>query len=224
MAAGPVQRKDVAAAVSAAASTPARSDLNARQVIGSDADLAKKYMGAFSTGLDVEYGLFIRMLGLSPADAAQFKDLMASIEANKLKVAQTSAEEGLDADDPQMKALRAQLNGPAWTDMKQLLGPTGMSALKQYGSEWPTVTLVQNFGAAIPDSSLTVDQAQQLLALLSAASQRDAAGTVVPDTVDVPRALAAAAPVLNADQLLILSAMLQESEAKAKISLLSPGH
>jgi hypothetical protein len=108
--------------------------------------------------------------------------------------------------------------------LNQLLGPSGMNTLQQYKSEWPTVTLVQNFGANLPEPTLTVDQAQELLPILSSASERDSTGTVVPNTVNVQQALAEAAPVLSNDQLMILSAMLQEAEAKATISQLSPAH
>jgi hypothetical protein len=220
------RRRDETGAASAATEAPvsAKSNLSPRQLIASDAELLKKYMTDYRAGLDVEYGLFIHMLALSPADTAQFKQLMGDMEANKLQVAQTAANEGLDLSDPQMKALQRQLNSPDWTGLNQLLGPSGMSTLQQYKSEWPTVTLVQNFGANLPEPTLTVDQAQQLLPILSSASERDSTGTVIPNTIDVQQALTESAPVLSTDQLVILTAMLQEAEAKAKISQLSQGH
>jgi hypothetical protein len=217
-------RPETSAFAAAGAAGPARTDLSPRQLIASDAELLKKYMTDYRAGLDVEYGLFIHMLALSPADALQFKQLMGDMEANKLQVAQTASHEGLDLSDPQMKALQRQLNAPGWTGLNQLLGPSGMNTLQQYKSEWPTVTLVQNFGANLPEPTLTVDQAQQLLPILSSASERDSTGTVIPNTVNVQQVLAEAAPVLSSDQLMILSAMLQEAEAKAKISQLSSDH
>ena len=181
-------------------------------------------MSNFRDGLDTQYGLFVHLLGLSPTDEAEFKQLIADSEANKLRVAGTAADEGLDTEDPQMKALAKQLNGPDWKGLRQLLGPTGIATLQQYWSEWPVVTLVQNFGGNLPEPTLTVAQAQELLPVLSAASRRDPTGTVIPDTINVQQALNAAAPILTSQQLLTLSAMLQESEAKAKISELSHGH
>ena len=120
-----------------------------------------------------------------------------------------------------MKALSKQLNRADWKGLQQLLGPTGITALKQYWSEWPVVTLVQNLGGNLPDATLTVNQAQEIIPILSAASQRDATGTVIPDTINVQQATTAATPVLTPEQMLTLSAMLQEAEAKAKLSQLS---
>jgi hypothetical protein len=178
-------------------------------IIAGDAKLRANYMASFRDGLDTQYGLFIHMLGLLPAEEAEFKQLIAEREAINLQVAETAANEGLDPDNPQMKALSKQLNRADSTNLKPLLGPTGVAALRQYWSEWPIVTLVQNFGGNLPEPTLTMDQATELLPVLSAASQRDTKGTVVPDTVNVQQALNAAAPILNSEQLLTLSAMLQ---------------
>ena len=160
-----------------------------RQLIASDPKLRATYLASYRDGLDTQYGLLIRILGLSPAGEARFKQLMADREANALQVAATAADQGLDPNDPEMKALSNQLNRSNWTDLKQLIGPTGMSELRQFWSEWPIVTLVQNFGGNIPGSTLTVSQAQQLLPVLSAASQRDSTGTVIRDTINVQQAL-----------------------------------
>lgn len=198
------------------------AELSVRQLIASDQTLRSRYLANFRDSFDVKYGLLMNMLGLSPADEARFKDLITDSEANKLEVAQMAADQGLTTDDPQMKALQKQLNGPDWQGLGTLLGTEGMTALRQYWNEWPIVTLVQDFGGNLPDSTLTLSQAQQLLPLLSAASQRNAAGVVIPNTIDVQQALASVSSVLTPDQFLMLSATLQEAEAKAQLARLAP--
>lgn len=190
-------------------------------MIASDPKARSNYLALYRDGLDVQYGLLMHMLGLSPAEEAQLKQLLADSEANKLAVAQAAADRGLDTDDPQMKALQNQLNRTDWNSMKELLGTDGLAALRQYWSEYPTVTFVQNFGGNLPDASLTMNQARQLLPVLSAASQHDANGNVIKDTINVQQALAGAASVLTPEQLLMLSATLQEAEAKVKLAQLS---
>lgn len=201
----------------------AKSKPNYRQLIASDPVLLKQYLRNFAAGIDVEYGMFIRLAGLSPADASQFKQLMAEIEANNLQVAKTAAEEGLSTTDPQMKALQTQLNQQDWIARADLLGPSAMAAFDQYRNEGPVVTLVQDFGGSLGDTTLNDDQTRQLLSILSNASARNPNGGVVADTVNVQQAMAASSSILNPNQALVLSAMLQESEAKAKLSQLSPG-
>jgi hypothetical protein len=202
---------------------PAIPKPNARQLIASDPDLSRQYLKNYSSGLDVEYGLFIRMAGLSPADAAQFKQLMAEIEANNLQVFRTAAEEGLATNDPQMKALQAQLNQQDWIARANLLGPSAMAAFDQYRTEGSVVTLVQNFGGSLGDSTLNVDQARQLLSVLSDASARDSNGNVVPNSINFQQAMAASSSILNQDQAMVLSAMLQVIEAKTRLNQLTQG-
>jgi hypothetical protein len=200
-----------------------KSDISEAQLIASDPELLKKYLSNYHDGLDVRYALFVHMMGLSSTDEAQFKQLMADREAIRLQLAQTAANEGLDMSDPQIKALREPLYGQNTAALTQLLGADGMTLLHQYGAESSVVNFVQDFGGNLPEATLTLDQAQQLLPVLSAASERNAEGRVVLDTVNVQQALAGSASILNSDQLATLSAMLQETEAKAKISQLSPG-
>jgi hypothetical protein len=202
---------------------PATPKPNPRQLIASDPELSRQYLKNYSSGLDVEYGLFIRMAGLSPADAAQFKQLMAEIEANNLQVARTAAEEGLTTVDPQMKALQAQLNQQDWIARADLLGPAAMAAFDQYRTEGAVVTLVQNFGGTLGDATLDVDQAGQLLTILSDASGRDSSGNVVLNSINVQQAMAAASSILNQDQAMVLLAMLQEIEAKARLNQITQG-
>ena len=122
-----------------------------------------------------------------------------------------------------MKALQTQLNQQDWIARAQLLGPSGMAAFDQYRSEGPIVTLVQDFGGSLGDATLTMNQTQQLLTVLSDASARGPNGSVIADSVNVQQAMAASSSFLNPNQALVLSAMLQESEAKARLSQLSPG-
>jgi hypothetical protein len=205
-------------------SNPANSKPNAMQIIASDPEWSRQYLNNASSGIDVEYGLFIRLAGLSPADATQFKQIMAEIEANNLQVARTAAEEGLATNDPQMKALQAQLNQQDWIARADLLGPSAMAAFDQYRTEGPVVTLVQDFGGSLGDATLNVDQARQLLAVLSDASTRDSNGNVIPNSINVQQAVTASSTILDQDQAMVLSAMLQVIEAKARLSQLSQGH
>jgi len=202
---------------------PASPKPNPRQLIASDPELSRQYLKNYASGLDVEYGLFIRMAGLSPADAAQFRQLMTEIEANNLQVARTAAEDGLTTVDPQMKALQTQLNQQDWIARADLLGPSAMAAFDQYRTEGSLVTLVQNFGGSLGDATLNVDQARQLLAVLGEASARDSNGNVVPNSINVQQAMAASSSILNQDQATVLAAMLQVIEAKARLSQLSQG-
>jgi hypothetical protein len=204
-------------------SNPANPKPNPRQLIASDPELSQQYLKHYSSALDVEYGLFIRMAGLSPADAGQFKQLMAEIEANNLQVARTSAEEGLTTVDPQMKALQAQLNQQDWIARADLLGPSAMAAFDRYRTEGSVVTLVQNFGGSLGDATLNVDQAGQLLTVLSDASARDSNGNVVLNSINVQQAVAASSSILNQDQTMVLTAMLQEIEAKTRLNQLTQG-
>jgi hypothetical protein len=197
---------------------------NPMKIIAADPELSRQYLNNSSSGLDVEYGLFMRLAGLSPADAAQFRQLMAEIEANNLQVARMAAEEGLATNDPQMKALQAQLNQQDWIARADLLGPSAMAAFDQYRTEGPVVTLVQDFGGSLGDATLNVDQARQLLTVLSDASTRDSNGNVVPNSINVQQAMAASSTILDQDQAMVLSAMLQVIEAKARLSQLSIGH
>jgi hypothetical protein len=178
-------------------SNPANPKPNPRQLIASDPELSQQYLKHYSSALDVEYGLFIRMAGLSPADAGQFKQLMAEIEANNLQVARTSAEEGLTTVDPQMKALQAQLNQQDWIARADLLGPSAMAAFDRYRT--------------------------QLLTVLSDASARDSNGNVVLNSINVQQAVAASSSILNQDQTMVLTAMLQEIEAKTRLNQLTQG-
>ncbi len=223
-AAGKDQDKAAASAgPGAKISNPANAKPNPRQLIASDPELSRQFLRNYSSGLDVEYGLFIRMAGLSTADASQFKQLMAEIEANNLQVAKTSAEEGLTTFDPQMKVLQAQLNQQDWIARADLLGPSAMAAFDQYRTEGSVVTLVQNFGGALGDATLNLNQASQLLNVLSDASARDSNGNVVPNSINVQQAMAASSSILNQDQAMVLSAMLQVIEAKERLSQLSQG-
>jgi hypothetical protein len=220
------QEKDQPAALaghSTKTTDPATPKPNPRQLIASDPELSRQYLKNYSSGLDVEYGLFIRMAGLSPADAAQFKQLMAEIEANNLQVARTAASEGLTTVDPQMKALQAQLNQQDWIARADLLGPSAMTAFDQYRTEGSVVTLVQNFGGSLGDATLSADQAGQLLTVLSNTSARDSNGNVVPNSINVEQAMAAASSILSPDQTMVLSAMLQAIEAKTRLNQLTQG-
>jgi hypothetical protein len=85
------------------------------------------------------------------------------------------------------------------------------------------VTLVQDFGGSLGDATLNVDQTRQLVSVLSNASAHDSNGNVIPDSVNVQQAMAASASILSQDQAMVLSAMLQETEAKARLSQLTQG-
>ncbi len=214
-------RVDIATRSSARAAGPVKADISEAQLIASDPDLLKKYLSNYRDGLDVRYGLFIHMMGLSSADEAQFRQLIADRAAIGLQAAQTAASEGLDPNDPQIKALRRPLYSQNTAALTQLLGADGMNSLRQYWTESSAVTFVQDFGGNLPEPTLTLSQAQQLLPVLSAASGRNADGNVVLDTVNVQQALAASASILNSEQLAVFTAMLQKTEASAKISQLS---
>jgi hypothetical protein len=99
-----------------------------------------------------------------------------------------------------------------------------MGAFDQYRTEGSVVTLVQNFGGSLGDVTLNVDQARELLTALSDASARDSNGNVIPNSINVQQAMAASSSILNQDQAMVLSAMLQVIEAKARLSQLSQGH
>jgi len=138
-------------------------------------------------------------------------------------VAMAAAEAGLATNDPQMKALQAQLNQQDWVARAQLLGTAGMAAFDQYRSEEPVVTLLQDFGGSLGGDTLDVDQSRQLLSILSDASSRNSKGNVIADTVDVQQAMTASASVLSPDQAVVLAAMLQENEARTKLNQLAKG-
>jgi hypothetical protein len=214
-------RVDKGARSATDAAGPGKADISEGQLIASDPDLLKKYMSNFRDGLDVRYGLFVHMMGLSSADEAQFKQLIADRTAIRLQVAQTAASEGLDLSDPQIKAIRGPLYSQNDSALTQLLGADGMASLRQYWTESSAVNLVQDFGGNLAEPTLTLDQAQQLLPVLSAASGRNAEGKVDIGTVNVQQAIAGSSPILNSEQLAVFTAMLQKEEASAKVNQLS---
>ena len=194
----------------------ARWDTDPLQVIALNPALRAQYLKLYRDGLDLEWGLLIRLLKLSPEQTEKAKDLLTRFEDGRLQIEQTAAERGLPLGDPEMKQLRKDLSRSLEIDAALLLGPMGMITAHQYISSENVLPTIQALAGATLDDPMTVDQAGRLMSVLASASQRNSNGNVIEHTVNVEQAMEAAGSVLSPAQLAALGAILSKDPGKRR--------
>lgn len=189
----------------------------ARLLLGSDPRLSARYVADYANLIDARFGLEFRRLGLSPENQSQLRSILTDIEAQRLKLAQLAADQGVDPDDPSLRETKDQLMQADNTALKQLLTPDQVTEVRGFSEEGSIVDTLQEFAGNALVSTVSTDQTAALLPILEATSQRDADGDFVSHSVNIPNALAAAAAVLSPDQLAVFSAILKKDEASHAI-------
>ena len=203
----------------ASTSTP----IGARLIISRDPELSARYMSAYAASIDAKFGLEFRRLGLSAQDEAQLRSVLVDIEAQKLKLAQMAADQGVAANDPSLKSAKQDLLQGDVASLKQLLSPDQLHSLEQFGSDGSLVDRIQEFSGNAAAQNVTPDQAAALLPILESASEHDSNGEVISHTINIQEASSAAASVLSQDQLAVFTAVLRKDEAERQIDKASAG-
>lgn len=211
------RREHVAEKTSSAAAAP----IDWKQLIAKDAQLRARAMDLTRAVTPFTYALLFRMLQLSPDQQSQLTDILTQMEEGKYRIASIAADQGLTADDPQIKAIQAQQSQLIHTQLENVLGPDGMAELQRYWNAGADLWMVNDVAGILPPNSLTVAQLSQLLYTLADASQKFPNGVAMVQTVNVSQAVTNAASFLSPDQLVTLSAFLQQQEAYRQMRALS---
>ena len=194
-----------------------------RLILSRDPALRAKYMAAYETSIDAKFGLEFRRLGLNPQDEAQVRSILVDIEAQRLKLAEMAADQGVTQNDPSLKPVKQELLQNDVASLKQLLSADQLHSLDQFSSEGSLIDRIQEFSGNAEAHEVTSEQAAALLPILENASQRDPDGDVISHTINVKAATSAAAAVLSPEQLGVFNAILRKDEAERKLDKASAG-
>ncbi len=190
------------------------------RVIAANATLRSQYTQMIRDSLDLQWNLLFRSLGLAPDKLEAFKDALAGRQTEDVQVAQAALEQNLDPASPLMQAYRNQLDKGYKADIIAAIGPANFPAYKDYMLDSGVASTVLSVAGNMLTTPLTNDQGLQLTKALANASQRNANGGVIWDTIDLDRALANAQPILTSDQMTVLNAILVKQQVNDQLNVL----
>ncbi|ACB76070.1 hypothetical protein [Opitutus terrae] len=165
-------------------------------------------LAALQAGDRVNYGTLFRRLGLSPEQIDKFSRIMLRRREQVWDlhdVLDEAAAQGPVAKETQaaVAKLRAEAKAECESAQRELLGELGYRELREYERSLPARTTVSDIaGAAVlAGSPFSVQQAEQLTAIVANASSDYREGRVASDrTIDWTAADAQARGVLSAEQ------------------------
>jgi hypothetical protein len=169
-----------------------------------DPKLQVRFLAAQRTRLARTYGPFLRMAGLSAADAQKFSDLMVRRLEKNMDLDAVARDRGLPRNAPEIVALQREAAQEFDRDQQALLGPAGYAQFKDYERATPAREIVERFvgAAVINDVPMTWPQAEQFTRVIAEASPAFQAGkSASMPTIDWPQVDARAANVLSPAQL-----------------------
>lgn len=206
-------RAEVAASAAPSQSEPANSPRDSNDAA---ATRRASRLAAYRETLDETWGLLIAQLGLDPAQAAAFKDLLCAREENDLKLAELASAKGLTEDSPEIDALDRAFVAPWKTQLRAVLGQQGYVAYGEYFRDRHLAPIVtQIAGAAYAaDTPIANDTAWDLLRALANASERKSSGTAIEDTIDWSKANEAAQKILTPEQYAIYDTMVTRLQSE----------
>jgi len=175
-----------------------------QQVRASNPELQRAYAAAQRAWVSVKYSALITKLNLTPAQASEFKDVMARYGFASSDIPALAREQGVNADDPAGQSLTRQ-NEVEWVNAtKSILGEEGFQALLQFNRTATVRGWVNGIvggelvGGRTP---ITPEQGEQLVgAILSSDSSYAAGQSAQPTSIDWALADSKASVLLTQDQ------------------------
>jgi len=175
-----------------------------QQLRATNPELQRAYAAAQSAWISVKYSALITKLNLTPAQASEFKQVMARYGFASSAIPAVAFEQAANADDPAGQSLAGQ-NDAEWANAtKSILGEEGFQALLQFNR---TAT-VRGWVNGIVGSELvggqtpiTPEQGEQLVAAILSSDASYAAGqSAQPTSIDWALADSKASVLLTQDQ------------------------
>jgi hypothetical protein len=141
-------------------------------VLSKDPKLQALYLRSESVALSARYAPFVSGLGLSQEQAHKLEAAEMAATERSLDIRASAQAQGLSLTDSAVATLLSQSEQELKSTVGDLLGDEGYSKLQDYQRTLPTRDFVNTLAGelAFTDSPLNAEQANQLVAELSAAN------------------------------------------------------